>query len=162
MYVKCYNQKSNWCAVVFLCMLNLFLVVYCFDKRVTLSFTWFILVYKICTTSMYFIDCSTCTSDSMMLNMYTFTVILTRLDGWLQPLYSISHLQKSYTIYLHSIWRGIINQYQILFNYRICQNKTEFYLIKVFWCDLSLKMINYWSHSLLIIVYKRCGNHFIY
>lgn len=45
-------------------------------------------------------DCST--SDSMMLNMYV-TVMLTRLDGWLQPLYSISHLQKSYTIYLHSI-----------------------------------------------------------
>lgn len=106
-------RKANGVQSFFLCMLNLFLVVYCFDKRVTLSFTWFILVYKICTTSMYFIDCSTCTSDSMMLNMYTFTVILTRLDGWLQPLYSISHLQKSYTIYLHSIWRGIINQYPI-------------------------------------------------
>lgn len=74
-------------------------------------------------------DCST--SDSMMLNMYV-TVMLTRLDGWLQPLYSISHLQKSYTIYLHSIWRGIINQYQFCSITVIARIKLSFTFTRCF------------------------------
>lgn len=123
-------RKANGLQSFFLCMLNLFLVVYCFYKlKTTLSFTWFILVYKICT--MYFIDCSTCTSDSMMLNIYV-TVILTRLGGWLQPLYSMSHLHKSCTIYLHSIWRGIINQYQICSITVVARIKLSFTLSRCF------------------------------
>lgn len=74
-------------------------------------------------------DCST--SDSMMLNMYV-TVILTRLGGWLQPLYSISHLQKSYTTYLHSILRCIINQYQICSVTLFARIKLSFTLSRCF------------------------------
>lgn len=76
-------------------------------------------------------DCSN--NDSMMLNIYIYvTVILTSLDGWLQPLYSISHLQKGYTIYLHSIWRGIINQYQICSITVFARIKLSFTLSRCF------------------------------
>lgn len=74
--IKCNNlkKKTNGLQSLFLCMLNLFLVVYCLIKETVLSFTWFVFVYKICT--LYFMDNENTCITIEIKNKVTFLTIL--------------------------------------------------------------------------------------